>query len=996
MEKTPGIWPPLLKGTVAATAVLAASLLPAWVALPLAVAIGGGVAYFCHLRSAAKPDDTEVAAELAGFVEQSLVGIYCLEADRIVYGNQAMADILAYPRDALSDLPLSRVIHPDDLELVTENVRRRMAGEVDSLRYPFRILRGDGQIRHCEVHSRAARLGGEHRLVGVLIDITDRITVQHELALYARAFEASSEGIVVTDAMGMIVTVNSALESLSGYRRDELVGQPVLSLEHRISGTRLEHIVAAALSSGRWQGEFLALRKNGDVYPTMLSISALRNEHHAVSHYIAIISDLSPIRAAERKLLESEGKFRAFVELSLVGLYVVQDGRLVYANPEIARVLGYDSADQLIGLSVEDMTATEDLPLLRDYHRRRLAGEMESARYTYRARRRDGSLLWVEAHGRVFEYDGRLAVMGIALDVSQRIEAERQSRLAERVFESASEGILITDADSRIVAVNPAFSRITGYSAQQAIGKLSRMLMRQDARAEFNHEMLDHLARDGHWQGEMRDRRLGGEWYPVWMSISAVRDDAGRINSYVGVFTDYTSRKEAETRLHYLANHDGLTGLLNRSGLMSQLEHEISRARNLKQSLAVLFLDLDRFKAINDTLGHGAGDKLLVAATERLRNQVKATDLLGRLGGDEFTLVLENLPNPEMAADVANRVVDAMAQHFFIDGHEMFVTASVGVAVYPGDGHDAASLLKNADVAMYRAKQRGKNTYQFFAKEMNAQAFEHLLLENSLRHALERGEFELHYQPQVATETGEIVGVEALIRWRHPELGLVPPARFIPLAEQNGLIVPIGAWVLQEACRQGREWLDAGYGLRHIAVNLSARQFADDNLLGYISEALSQSGLPPHMLELELTESTVMQQPQDAVRLLLRLQEMGVALSIDDFGTGYSSLVSLKQFPLDNLKIDRGFISGIPHEGDDMVITEAIVAIARKMALKVVAEGVETVEQFDFLRAAGCDLVQGYLLGRPMPASELMMRLSADKVLLPRLDAGWQEIHPPR
>ncbi|GAB3266179.1 PAS domain S-box protein [Chitinimonas naiadis] len=979
MEKTPPIWPAPVLGLTVAAAILFAKSLPAWLALALAILLGAVVMHLCRPAPAARRIH-ETDWQLSEFLDESMVGLFSLSVDRIIYSNQALANLLGRSQDELLDHPFSTFIYPEDLPLLENLLNGSPDQDEDSSHYSFRIIRGDGTIRQCEVSSRTVEEGRESYVMGVLLDITEWVVAQQELALYARAFEASSEGIVVTDAQGIIVAVNPALEGLSGYNREELLGEPVLALEHRMSGERLEKVLAIATSEGRWQGEFEALRKDGNVYPTMLSVNAVQDAGSAPSHYVSILSDLSLVKAAERRQVESERKFRAFVELSLVGLYVVQDGKLAYANPELARVLGYDSPEELIDLPVEAVTAPEDLALLRENHRRRLAGELDSVRYTYRAMKRDGSYLWTEAHGRMFEYQGRPAVIGIALDVSQRIEAELQSRLAERVFESATEGILITDADSRIVAVNPAFTRITGYSAQQAIGKVSRMLMRQDARAEFNREMLDHLARDGHWQGEMRDRRLNGEWYPVWMSISAVRDDSDRISSYVGVFTDYTSRKEAENRLHYLANHDGLTGLLNRSGLMSQLEHEINRAKAHRQSLAVLFLDLDRFKAINDTLGHGTGDRLLVAATERLRNQVKETDLVGRLGGDEFTIVLENLSAPEVAADVASRIVNAMAQHFVIDGHEMFVTASVGVAVYPHDGIDATALLKNADVAMYRAKERGKNTYQFFAKEMNAQAFEHLLLENSLRHALERQEFELHYQPQVATSNGSIVGVEALIRWRHPELGLVPPAQFISMAEQNGLIVPIGAWVLHEACRQGRQWLDAGHALAHVAVNLSARQFADDHLLDTIRAALSESRLPPSMLELEITESTIMQKPQDAVTLLHKLRAMGVALSIDDFGTGYSSLVSLKQYPLDNLKIDRGFVAGIPHDADDQAITEAIVAIARKMRLKVVAEGVETIEQFDFLRAAGCDIAQGYLLGRPMPAHELAAMLSADDV----------------
>ncbi|RZI44540.1 EAL domain-containing protein [Herbaspirillum sp. HC18] len=677
----------------------------------------------------------------------------------------------------------------------------------------------------------------------------------------------------------------------------------------------------------------------------------------------------TPALQTDHALRESERKFRNFVEQSLVGLYVVQDGKMAYANSKTAELLGYDGPEQLIGVPLDQLTHPDDIPLLQENHRRRLSGEVPSIRYTYRAIRRDGRVVWADVHGSLCQYEGRPAIMGVALDVSQQVAFEHESRLANRVFDSASEGIVITDADCRIEAVNPAFTRITGYTALEAVGRLSRMMT--GTGAELNQDMLTHLARDGHWQGEMRDRRKNGEWYPAWLSISTVRDADRNITQYVGVFTDNTRRKEDETRLQFLASHDSLTGMWNRSGMMTKFALEIERARATGRQLAVLFIDLDRFKAVNDTLGHLAGDQLLVAAAGRMRAQLKPGDLAARLGGDEFTVLLDDPPSSGAAANLAERVINTMAQPFSIGGQEMFVTASIGIACYPADGHDAATLLKNADVAMYRAKQRGKNTFQFFTSDMNTQAFEQMLLENSLRRALERSEFELHYQPQFSAATGRIAGVEALVRWRHPELGLVMPGTFISLAEQNGLIVPIGAWVLQEACRQGKAWLDAGHDFGRIAVNLSAKQFGSGNLLDVIRAALDKSGLPPSKLEFEITESTIMHNPPEAVMLLDRIRSMGVALSIDDFGTGYSSLVSLKQYPLDNLKIDRGFVKGIPNDADDIAITEAIIAIANKMGLKVVAEGVETREQADFLRAAGCSVLQGFLLGRPVPAKEL-------------------------
>jgi diguanylate cyclase (GGDEF)-like protein/PAS domain S-box-containing protein len=619
------------------------------------------------------------------------------------------------------------------------------------------------------------------------------------------------------------------------------------------------------------------------------------------------------------------------------------------------------------------------LPLLQENHRRRLTGETDSVRYTYRAIRRDGSRVWVEVHGSICDYEGRPAIMGVAQDVTQQVEFQRHSRLANRVFESASEGIVITDAECRIEAVNPAFTRITGYKSSEATGKLSRMMTGHGA--QVNQVMLEQLARDGYWQGEMYDRRKNGEWYPAWLSISTVRDAARNITSYVGVFTDNTRRKEDETRLQFLANHDSLTGMLNRTGMMTRFATEIAHANEDGRHLALLFVDLDRFKTVNDTLGHLAGDQLLMDAAARMRRHLSDDAIVARPGGDEFTVLVEDQPGSGTAGNLAERLIGSMSEPFLIDGQEMYVTASVGIACYPDDGMDAATLLKNADVAMYRAKLRGRNTFQFFTSDMNTKALEQMLLENSLRHALERGEFRLYYQPQFATATGEVAGVEALIRWQHPDLGLVLPGTFIELAEQNGLIVPIGAWVLKEACRQGRAWMDAGWHFGRVAVNLSARQFSSGDLLDTIRTALDESGMPAAMLELEITESTIMHNPLEAVMLLDRIRDMGVALSIDDFGTGYSSLASLKQYPLDSLKIDRGFVKGVPHDLDDVAITEAIIAIAHKMQLKVVAEGVETKEQAAFLRAAGCDVAQGYLMGRPMAAEELVRQFAGAAVV---------------
>jgi len=667
--------------------------------------------------------------------------------------------------------------------------------------------------------------------------------------------------------------------------------------------------------------------------------------------------------------------FRYFSDQSLVGLYMLRsDGAVLHANDKMANMLGYDRAGELVGLHIAHLVAPEDLPLLEQNLKQRLDGSAEHVRYTHRILSRDGTRRWVEVHGSVCQYEGGTALVEMALDVNQQVQSEWQSRLADRVFESTSEGILITDAEFRILAVNPAFTRITGYHQEEAMDKRSRMMTGPGAQAEINRGMLQRLASDGHWQGEMKDRRKDGSWYPAWLSISAIRDNQGGISNYVGVFTDNTIRKEAETQLAFLADHDSLTGLLNRSSLMRIFAQQIEAAPAAGESLVLFFIDLDRFKTVNDTLGHHAGDQLLVAAAGRLREQLRPEDVLARFGGDEFVVVLGGSPPQEMIAAIAQRLINSILRPFVINGHEMFISASIGSAAYPEHGEDAITILKNADIAMYHAKERGKNAFQLFNKEMSNHALEQMLLENSLRHGLERKEFELYYQPQFSALDGAICGAEALIRWRHPTRGLVAPGSFITLAEQTGLIVPLGAWVLREACRQGKAWLDRGYQFGRIAVNLSPRQFSSDDLLMTIDNALAQTGLPSAMLELEITEGAIMQNPQEAVVLLKRMRQLGVTISVDDFGTGYSSLASLKQYPLDTLKIDRSFVKGIPADADDVAITEAIIAIAHKLHLKVVAEGVESQEQHDFLRAAGCDMVQGYLHSQPLSAGEIESR----------------------
>ncbi|BEV73476.1 MULTISPECIES: EAL domain-containing protein [unclassified Paludibacterium] len=693
----------------------------------------------------------------------------------------------------------------------------------------------------------------------------------------------------------------------------------------------------------------------------------------------SVVTDITESRKQQQAVQEAEQKYGALIEQSLAGIFIFQDDRLVYLNDKLAEMLG-GSSESLHGCRLEDILPAEELSRIREQVRLRFDQQLPIMHYTTRIVRRDGSLLDVEVHSRLFDYNGRQASIGFALDISDRIAADANQQLTAKVFETSAEGILICDAELRIIAVNRAFTRITGYQREEALGKVSRVF--SDEQRDNYAQMMSALSSQGYWRGEMLDRRKNGEWYPAELSLSVVLDAQGMVVNYVGLFADITVRKQAQERMHFLANHDPLTRLPNRSCLISALEDRLLSMVEGEGKLAVIFIDLDRFKLINDSFGHQSGDELLRVIAIRLANAIGDRGMLARLGGDEFTLLVSDFEGQADLSAIAEQVLGVLAKPLRLEEHEVYVTGSIGVSVYPNDGADARTLLKNADAAMYRAKDSGKNTYEFFDAEMNAQTVERLVMENSLRLALERDEFELHFQPQVDAKRRELVGVEVLLRWRHPQLGLVAPGRFIPLAEETGLIKPIGAWVLRHACRQLTAWDREGLSVPRVAVNLSARQFEQANLIGLVAEALQQTDLAPHRLELEITESMIMQNPVETVRILNELKHLGVKLAIDDFGTGYSSLSILKRFPLDSLKIDRSFIDGLPQDGDSAAITEAVLAMARKLGFAVVAEGVEHEGQANFLQNIGCDTLQGYYFGKPMPAEHFVAWLAADEEIV--------------
>ncbi|MBI3275166.1 MAG: EAL domain-containing protein, partial [Methylocystis sp.] len=546
------------------------------------------------------------------------------------------------------------------------------------------------------------------------------------------------------------------------------------------------------------------------------------------------------------------------------------------------------------------------------------------------------------------------------------------------MFASTHEGVVITDTDSRIIAVNPAFLAITGYSEAELLGEGMRILHSGRQAPEFYERMWRSIIEEGRWHGEIWNRRKCGEIYLEWLTISAVRNGAGQVVNYVGVFTDITGLiKRFEDELERIAHHDQLTDLPNRLLLLSRLEQAMTQAARSNKAGAVLFIDLDRFKDVNNSLGHPAGDELLKLVGRRLREKLSPTDTLARLGGDEFVVVLDELSHPEDAGRVADQLINELSDRPFAlaGGREVVLGASIGIAVFPQDGESPHDLLQHADAALQEAKGHGRATYRFYSAALTEAASARLEMEMRLRRALEHDEFVLHYQPLVSLADGKVTGVEALVRWQDPQIGLVPPDRFIPLAEETGLIIPLGEWVLRTACMQMKKWLTVDACIKSVAVNLSARQFQQSDIHERVRAILTETALPGHCLELEITESALLQLDRVISLKIACLKALGVTMAIDDFGAGYSSLAYLKKFPIDKLKIDRSFVRDAPKDATDMQIIVAIIALARALGLQVLAEGVETQAQLDALKQHGCDMAQGYLFGRPLPEAELAIML---------------------
>jgi diguanylate cyclase (GGDEF)-like protein/PAS domain S-box-containing protein len=674
--------------------------------------------------------------------------------------------------------------------------------------------------------------------------------------------------------------------------------------------------------------------------------------------------------------LDALYRFVAAIELTPSVAVHCQDreGTVRFWNSTCAVVYGIPTAEALgqpLDTLVEHVGDGDFQRMIEEIWRTGIA----SVPRDWEVRLRNGGRRWMySSHFPVLHNGVTQQVFCMEFDISERHMLEDSLQHAGRVFDNARNAMLVLDADHRVLALNRAFTDLSGLQAEHIVGKPAPVLFEAgDARAEARNDAsaqpslrdVWQLSADaGHWEGELAVARGDGQNAPVWVALTAIRGPTGTVNSYVVVLTDITERKAVEQRARHQAEHDGLTGLPNRVLFLDRLQQALAKVRRQHGRFALMFLDLDNFKSINDTHGHHAGDAVLQQVGLRLTQCVRAVDTVSRLGGDEFVVLLADVGGVDQAAHVAGTIMHALAQPMHASGQELMLTVSIGIAIAPADGDDVDALLRHADAAMYHAKQNGRSAFQFFSPAMNAHVVARVQMENQLRTALEQGEFVLEYQPEVDLSSGRVVAAEALIRWRHPQRGLLLPGEFLEVAEESGLSVPIGNWVLHEACRQARAWRDGGLAMT-VAVNLSAGQFIAPGLVDTVDAALAGAGLPPASLELEVTEAVIMRGDAATGATIAALTERGVHLTVDDFGTGYSSLSWLQRFPLSKLKIDRSFIDDIASDPNEAGMIPAIIAVARSLKLKVLAEGVETEEQLRFLAEHGCDEYQGYIAAPP-------------------------------
>ena len=833
-------------------------------------------------------------------------------------------------------------------------------------RFEWWYRRGNGEVFPAEVCLTRLTLNGRPVLMGTVRDMTESKTAQiKEREIAARlklATEAARLGVWEYDLEKNTLKWDRKMFDLYGVRQEEFGGvyEDWVRGLHPDDVQRARATLEAAIAEKvEWHDEFRVVWPSGETHYIEAHSVVQRTPTGSPQRVIGVNSDISERKRAEHDVLFKTALLEAQAETTIDGILAVDESdRIILSNAKFATI--FDLPSKMI-------RAGDDHQLLSHVASKTENRQefIERVEYLYKHREeksrdelrlKDGRTIdrysspLVDSTGK---YHGRIWYFR---DITERVRSEERTRLWSRVLDQSGEGIFVCDPQERILIVNAAFERLTGFPSSEAVGKTPRILQSGRQDRAFYTDMWKAVQEVGAWRGEIWNRRKSGEIYAEWLSVSAICDAQDAVTHYIGIFSDITAHKEAAERIAHLAHYDALTDLPNRVLLMDRLDQLTRSAERRKFKLAVVFIDLDHFKDVNDSLGHQAGDLLLQTVAKRFSSVIRAEDTLARIGGDEFVAVFQGIRDGQDASIIAKELFSCLGDPITLSGHEITVTASMGISLYPEDATDGQEMIRNADAAMYQAKGAGRNAYQFYTSEMNQRALEILSMESGIRRAIERQEFVLYYQPQVDILSGSVVGAEALVRWKHPELGLVMPGKFISVAEERGLIVPLGSWVIDEAARQASVWQSGGMPIR-VAVNVSAVQFRQKGFAEELENRIQKHGITPAQFEIELTERIIMRDAETTIEILEKLHKMGFQLSIDDFGTGYSSLSYLRRFPIDRIKIDQSFMKD---ESGSHIVT-AVIGLARGFRLKVIAEGVETKKQLEFLREQGCNEAQGYL-----------------------------------
>ena len=917
--------------------------------------------------------------------DATLEGIVLTENSRILDINERGAAMFGSTRANLVGKSVLEFCVAADRKRATENIRNNVTTP-----YQLTAVRGDGSEFPIEVCGRTTQYRGRPVRTTVVRDLTEQRRAE-EVLRESEARLKEAQRLAHLGSWDLDLTSNEFKCSEEIFRIFEI--DPAVAGEYHEDFLEAIHPEDRELVDAAYRDSVRSRRPYEFVHRLLMKDGRVKHVHERGDTYfdahgrairsVGTVQDVTERMEAQLALIQSENNFRALTENANVGIMVNYRGQHVFANNKLLDLLGY-SLEELRRTGVKDLVHPAEYDRVMERFRDRLAGRPQPNVYETVFVTRGGQPVPVELSAAQTTWLGEPAGLVFLHDIRERLRAETQMRKLSSALEQAADAVQITNREGVIEYVNAAFERTTGYARAEVLGMTPSLVKSGRHEPAFYKKLWDTVLAGDVFNEVFINRRKDGSIYYEEKTISPLKDNHGQVMHFVSTGKDVTERVQTQERLQFMAQHDALTQLPNRLLLLDRLHQALARARWHQRLVAVLFIDMDRFKTINDTLGHESGDRLLQALAGRLSACIRERDTVARFGGDEFVILLDDVAAADDIAAVAQKVLDTLTEPFLLNDQTLYTTASIGVSLYPYDGQDSSSLLKNADIAMYRAKERGKNTYQFYSADMSARALERLTLESSLRRAIEREEFRLYYQPQIDTRSGAIVGVEALLRWQHPELGLMLPADFIPLLEETGLIVPVGEWVFRNACEQLQHWHRAGWPALRLAINLSPRQFLAPALGLSIERGLDSLGCAPEMLEFEITEGVLLAQTATTLGTLETLRELGVRLAIDDFGTGYSSLSYLKRYAIHTLKIDRSFVRDVPADGDDNAITVAIIGMAQSLRLAVIAEGVENQAQRDFLSARGCPLMQGFWFSHPLPAEDMTSLLQGEQCILKR------------